>query len=80
MPFGCEDEGVLTAIAEGVEQTFDLQTVQLEPLPAPDFAYDKERNQHGSTEILREVFQNLPSDDSMVLAVTEVDLFIPMLT
>lgn len=80
LPLGCVDEEVLMSLENCIQQTFGLRTVRLAPRPAPEFAYDSERRQFGSTEILLDVFRRLPADDALVLAVTNVDLFIPMLT
>ena len=80
LPLGCVEEEVLTALEGCIGQTFGLQARRLTPLPAPGFAYDPGRRQFGSTEILRQVFQRLSADDALVLAVSHVDLFIPMLT
>ncbi len=49
-------------------------------MPLPAYALDPARGQHGSGEILREVLARRETDASRVLAVTEADLFIPMLT
>jgi len=45
-----------------------------------EFAYDAPRNQYSSPLILRELLRMRPPDTTRLLAFTEYDLFIPMLT
>lgn len=70
----------LQALAEVVGHSFQLET-KLAPINIdPEIAYDTSRSQYNSTEILAELLKNLPSGASKVLGVTDVDLFIPVLT
>lgn len=45
-----------------------------------DFALDKGRGQYHSTPILKELASRAPASAIKVLAITDVDLFIPILT
>ena len=45
-----------------------------------DFAFDAQRRQYGSVPVLDMLFRRCPPDASKLLAVTERDLFIPVLT
>jgi archaemetzincin len=45
-----------------------------------DFAYDAERRQYGSVPVLDMLLRRCPADALKLLAVTERDLFIPVLT
>ena len=49
-------------------------------LPALDFAYDAGRRQYGSIPVLEMVTRLCPADAWKLLAVTDRDLFIPVLT
>jgi len=49
-------------------------------LGSVDFAYDAERRQYGSIPVLDMLLQRCPGDAAKLLAVTERDLFIPVLT
>ena len=49
-------------------------------LGSVDFAFDAERRQYGSIPVLDMLLRRCPSDAAKVLAVTERDLFIPVLT
>lgn len=80
LPFGFVEEGVLGTLEGCIVRSFALQARRMAPLSEPDFAYDPRRGQFGSTEILREVLRRRSADATLVLAVTEADLFIPMLT
>ena len=42
--------------------------------------YSKERNQYNSTLLLATVLKNLPEDGSKIIGITNVDIFIPILT
>jgi len=54
--------------------------VRERPLPEVDFAFDPGRRQYGSGAVLEMLMQNCPQDALKLLAVTERDLFIPVLT
>ena len=45
-----------------------------------DFAFDQGRNQYHSTLILEELAKKAPASAIKVLAITDVDLFIPIMT
>ena len=49
-------------------------------LPAVDFAFDAGRKQYGSVAVLEMLTRLCPADAWKLLAVTERDLFIPVLT
>ena len=49
-------------------------------LPGPDFAYDAGRRQYGSIPVLEMLVRQIPPDAAKLLALTEGDLFIPVLT
>src|ERR1039457_2074192 len=49
-------------------------------LPAVDFAYDAGRRQYGSIGVLQMVARLCPDDGAKLLAVTDRDLFVPVLT
>lgn len=44
------------------------------------FAYDSSRNQYNSSAILRRLLDVLPPGSSKIICLTDVDLFIPILT
>jgi archaemetzincin len=47
---------------------------------SPDFAYDAIRRQHHSTKLLSKLKSEWGSDGTIALGVSELDLFIPILT
>jgi archaemetzincin len=49
-------------------------------LGSVEFAFDAERSQYGSIPVLDMLLQRCPDDAAKLLAVTERDLFIPVLT
>ena len=75
---GVEGEA-LDAIRGRMEQEFGAPAKEMR-LPGIDFAYDAKRNQYGSIPVLEMLVRALPDDALKLLAVTERDLFIPVLT
>jgi archaemetzincin len=67
------------AVRGRVTGEFGVAVRELE-LPAVDFAYDREREQYGSIALLEMLTRLCPPDASKLLAVTEGDLYIPVLT
>jgi archaemetzincin len=62
-----------------VAEEFGLPVRQLE-IPAVDYAYDAERRQYGSIAVLEMLLRLCPGDAGKLLAVTDRDLFVPVLT
>jgi archaemetzincin len=73
------DREALAAISERVGSEFGAPVRELE-LPGIDFAYDAARGQYGSIPVLEALVDMCPGDAFKLLAVTERDLFIPVLT
>ncbi len=61
-------------------ERFSFKSQRLEPLPMPPDALEPRRSQYDATTILRAAIDACPSDATRLLAVTEQDLCIPMLT
>ena len=80
MSVGMVDPDMLGCVAEAAARQFGVDVVcEPDPLdPAP--AWDQRRLQYSSSLILRQVAECSPPDHSKMLAMTEVDLFIPMLS
>ena len=55
-------------------------TRALGPFPEPLFAYDPARGQYSSTLVLRDALARKPSECARLLVLTELDIFIPMLS
>ena len=71
-----EDHRMVSGSLEG---EFGLPVRQVE-IPSVDFAYDADRRQYGSIAVLEMVVRRCPDDARKLLAVTERDLFVPVLT
>ncbi len=80
MPIGRVDHALLEPLAEGLTRSLrvacSIQPDRLEP----EFAFNPLRRQYHSTEILKKILQRPPGDAWKVLGVTEIDLYIPVLT
>jgi len=79
-PIGTVDDDILAALETSLWHAFGFDVRRMKPLGDPSYAFDGQRNQYSSTMILRELVRQCPSDGVRLLAVTEVDLFIPMLS
>jgi len=73
-------EELLERIGGEVERIYGWGTRVLPLLSNVDFAYDARREQYHSTAILQKLADGVPDDTYKILAITEVDLFIPILT
>jgi len=71
-----EDHRMVSGSLEG---EFGLPVRQVE-IPSVDFAYDADRRQYGSIAVLEMVVRRCPDDARKLLAVTERDLLVPVLT
>jgi archaemetzincin len=75
--FGAEP---IEAIAREIKRVFGFPTDTESVLQDLAFALDQNRNQYHSTLILEQLAANRPAHAIRVIAITQVDLFIPILT
>ena len=79
-PIGSIQPSWLDAIEDAVTRIFDF-SISVQPmLEDISFAFDPERGQYNSTTILNRLAVLLPETAVRILAITDVDLFIPILT
>jgi archaemetzincin len=71
---------MFTPISRGIRRVFGFLAEQTPLLPDVEFALDPNRNQYHSTPILDKLAELTPAGATKVLAITAVDLFIPILT
>ena len=67
-------------IAEKIKRVFGFPTTIETILQDLSFALDQNRNQYHSTMILKQLAAETPSTAIRVIAIAQVDLFIPILT
>lgn len=77
---GQMEGGVLQEVKGHIEQTFGVPARIRKMEERPPDAFDPARGQYSSTKILRWVLQDVPMDARKVVAITDGDLFIPVLT
>jgi archaemetzincin len=77
---GSVDARSVESVKELISGMFGQNPVDLPELPAPDYAWDESRRQYGSVPVLERLAKVCPRDAWKLLAVTECDLFIPMLS
>jgi archaemetzincin len=74
------DPEILAAIAAWISRSLDI-VVRIEAtMEEPAEAYDLGRRQYSSTAILHRLTELAPQDAARVVAVTEQDIYIPMLS
>jgi archaemetzincin len=74
------ESGIMNLIRETVQEKLGTDVRQAPAMPDPDYAWDGRRRQYSSSVILRDILSNLPAGASKICAITEKDLFIPMLS
>jgi archaemetzincin len=79
-PIGNLDGMLLKQIGKKIRMIFGWRTKLICLVQDIEFALDPQRNQYHSTPILEKLANNAPPNTLKVLAVTDVDLFIPILT
>jgi archaemetzincin len=79
-PIDNTDAGMHTSIGREIHRIFGID-VEINPLLKDvNFAFDPGRGQYHSTVILEKLANSLPDQNVKVIAITNVDLFIPILT
>ena len=73
------DAGARSALGERMERELRIPVRQM-PLPDLGFAFDARRGQYASFSVLESLTRLCPADAARLLALTEHDLFIPVLT
>ena len=77
---GHADEEMLEAVRVHVAEEFAAAVTLHIPEERPSGTLDLRRHQHSSREILRWLLARAPADGTRLLGITNVDLFIPILT
>jgi archaemetzincin len=79
-PIGDFDKEFLEQLAKEIRRVFGCRTAIIPLLKDLEFALDNERRQYHSTPILEILAGKTPPRAIKVLGITQVDLFIPILT
>lgn len=79
-PIGGFDTELIGRVLEDTGRVFGFPTQTAILLDDVDFALDANRNQYHSTAILTKLASVMQADALKVLAITRMDLFIPILT
>jgi archaemetzincin len=74
------DDALLDRVAEGMVRELEVPVLRHRESARPEHSFDPARGQHSSTTILRWLVERVPPRARKVLALTDVDLFIPVLT
>lgn len=79
-PIGFSGLNSFNPVGREINRIFGFQTFEKPLLENLDFSFDPIRKQYYSTKILERLSDNIPSNAIKVIAITDVDLFIPILT
>lgn len=79
-PIGDITKWLCEEISKEISSFFGFETRISTLVGDIDFAFDENRNQYSSSKILDKLDEYAPDDCLKVVAVTQVDLFIPILT
>ena len=79
-PIGELDTKLIQEIAGEIKRVFGFSTAIESILQDRSFALDQNRNQYHSTMILKQLAANTPPTAVRLIAIAQVDLFIPILT
>ena len=79
-PIGYVGLNSLNPIGSEINRIFGFQTMEKPLIEDLDFAFDPTRKQYYSTKILEKLAKLSPPEGIKVIAITDVDLFIPILT
>jgi len=79
-PMGNLDEALLAAIVESLRHGYGVEVKRSAALGEPGFAWDGARGQYSAPLILRHLLDGVAAGSGKLLAVTEQDLYIPMLS
>lgn len=77
---GHVNQEMMQMISRHVKEMFGLEVEMYTPLPESDYAFDEKRGQYSSTVILQCLAPLCAPDVMRFLAITEADLFIPVMT
>lgn len=80
LPMGSVEPDLLSELATGLVREFAIPCELLTPIAEPGYAFNVTRQQYSSTEILASLAQRRTPDTWRILAVTSLDLYIPILT
>lgn len=80
LPIGTIDHALLHNLSPVLEEIFGVTCCTLPLTLDPETAFHGERQQYHSSEILRDMHACLRADSWRLLGVTDVDLYIPILT
>jgi len=79
-PMESIDEDILESVYSVIEQNFPDAVRPLPSIDGPADAFDPARQQHNAPMILKRLLQKVPKGIDKLIAVTDRDLFIPMLS
>jgi archaemetzincin len=79
-PIGAMDPAIPAKISQAIQQVFGFKTENISLFDNAEFAYNPLRDQYLSTLILEKLTELAPPQSLKIMALCEIDLFVPILT
>ncbi|MBW2147627.1 MAG: archaemetzincin family Zn-dependent metalloprotease, partial [Deltaproteobacteria bacterium] len=80
LPMGNISSRFLEALRINTEDHLELPCRLMQPIDSPEYAFNQERGQYQSLEILKQILELAPDDAVKILGLCTVDLYVPILT
>ena len=80
LPIGKIEQTILQFLSRKIELIFNCNSLILESIGKPSYAFDRNRNQYSANIILKEIIHLTPDDALKLIGVANIDLHIPVLT
>lgn len=78
-PIGFVEKDILDHIANCIETQCGVECAISLRIESPEYAYDERRRQYNSTRIIKNLIKCCPQNSLGFMAVTHLDLFVPIL-
>ena len=79
-PLGPVDAEILDCVSHGLAERSNMAVKVLPAMGDPAYAYDEKRGQYNSKRVLKRLGACCPRETFVIMGVTGVDLYIPILT
>ncbi len=80
LPIGNINNQFLESLRVKLEDHIDLPCRLMQSIDSPEYAFNPERGQYHSLEILKRILNHSPEDAIRILGLCTVDLYVPILT
>ena len=79
LPVGEVAQDILSFLQSGLEKIFETDVRVVEGVEHPNYAYNSQREQYLSSDIVNRIKQQKADECDRILGVTDIDLYVPSL-